>query len=89
VIQSYVPATTYFRNGAALVALASWDPAGSTVTLTFDRERIGLTPSSAVMEFPCVRELQQACTLPVSAPITVEPLKGVLIIVREGDPLRR
>ncbi|NNG17158.1 MAG: hypothetical protein HKM89_11825 [Gemmatimonadales bacterium] len=76
-----VLATAYVRNGATLVALASWAEDPVTVRLAIDWSALGIAPASASITAPAVEGLQESRTFGVDEEIPVEPGKGWLIEV--------
>ncbi|HVW58591.1 MAG TPA: glycoside hydrolase domain-containing protein, partial [Puia sp.] len=55
-----VPATVYRKKGAALVAIASWADADTTVRLSIDWKKLGIDPARVSITAPAIRGLQDA-----------------------------
>ena len=66
-------------GGKALLAVANWTDEPQTATLTLDVSRLGFEPVRATL--PEVETLQTAGNIDLSAPVTVDGKKGLLIIV--------
>jgi hypothetical protein len=81
--QKELPATVYAKKGAALVALASWAAADTTVRLKIDWNRLGVDPAHAVIEAPEIANFQPRRTFAVDEPIPVQKGKGWLLVIRE------
>lgn len=75
-------ATVYAKKGAALVALASWAAADTTVRLQIDWHRLGIDPAHAVIEAPEIKNFQPQRTFAVEEPIPVQQGKGWLLLIR-------
>jgi hypothetical protein len=80
-----VLATAYVKDGATLVALASWAEEPVTVRLAIDWNALGIDPGSASITAPAVEALQERRTFEVDEGIPVEPGKGWLIEVRSEE----
>jgi hypothetical protein len=80
-----VLATAYVKNGATLVALASWAEEPVTVRLAIDWNALGIDPVSANITAPAVEALQERRTFEVGEGIPVEPGKGWLLEVRSEE----
>ena len=75
-----VKVTVYgLPGGKALLAVANWTDEPLTATLTLDVSRLGFEPVRATL--PEVETLQTAGNIDLSAPVTVDGKKGLLIIV--------
>jgi hypothetical protein len=77
-----VLATVYKKKDAALVAIASWAPADTTIQLNIDWQRLGIDPAKATITAPAIRNFQPAATFTPGAPIPVEKGKGWLLIIK-------
>lgn len=77
-----VLATTYRKNGKAMIALASWAPERLRVRLLIDWARLGLDPSGVTITAPAARGFQEGRTFKAGEEISVEPGKGWLIIIQ-------
>jgi Family of unknown function (DUF6067) len=80
--QPTVLATVYAKNGAALVALASWAQQDTAVRLTIDWKRLGIDPAHAVIEVPEIVNFQPGRTFAVDEAIPVQKGKGWLLVIR-------
>jgi len=77
-----VLATTYTRDGRALVALAGWAAEPVTVNLEVDWAALGIDPTRASITAPAIRDFQEARSFG-SPTVTVPPGKGWLLILEE------
>ena len=77
-----VLATVYKKNGAALIALASWAPQDTTIRLQIDWEKLGIDPARAVISAPEVKDFQPERSFDGNATIPVQKGKGWLLIIR-------
>ena len=77
-----VLATVYKKKGTALVAVASWAPADTTIQLNIDWQRLGIDPANATITAPAIRNFQPAASFMPGAPIPVEKGKGWLFIIK-------
>lgn len=82
--RSDVLATTYLKDGKALIALASWADAPVDVTLAISWARLGVDPAKARITAPAVRDFQQAARFRPGEPIPVAPGRGWLLVVERG-----
>jgi Family of unknown function (DUF6067) len=78
-----VLATVYRKSGAALVSVASWAAADTTVRLTIDWQQLGIDPSKATITAPEMKNFQPGRTFRVDEPIPVEKGKGWLLVIRQ------
>ena len=76
-----VLATTYVRDGRALVAIASWADGDVDVTLDIDWAALGLDPGSVSITAPAIRDFQDAATFRPGQPIHVPKGKGWLLTI--------
>lgn len=76
-----VLATTYVREGKALVALASWANAPATVRLTVDWKSLGIDPARARLRAPAVSQFQDAVIFAAGDAITVPPGRGLMLVI--------
>ena len=74
--------TVYKKEGEALVAIASWAPADTTVRLTIDWQHLGIDPAKATITAPAIRNFQPATSFERDSPIRVEKGKGWLLIIK-------
>jgi hypothetical protein len=80
-----VQITTYVRKGATLIAIASWENEKVQVSLKIDWKALGINPGKAILEAAHISEFQEASRFKPSDPIPVEPNKGWLLILSEGQ----
>ncbi|WP_266158808.1 glycoside hydrolase domain-containing protein [Dyella silvatica] len=76
-----VLATSYVRQGKTMIALASWAPQQTSVSLNIDWKALGLKPGKLTLTAPAVEQFQPAATFQPGEPIPVEPGKGWLLIL--------
>jgi hypothetical protein len=76
-----VLATTYVREGAVLVALASWSADDQVVNLSLDLQALGLGPE-VTARAPGVDGLQEAGDVDLSA-VRVPAGQGLWVVVTE------
>ncbi len=79
-----VLATTYLREGRALVALASWAEGDVEVRPEIDWEALGIEPGRAVLRAPAIRDFQEAATFRPGEAIPVPEGRGWLLWVEEA-----
>ncbi|MDR6940691.1 glycoside hydrolase domain-containing protein [Mucilaginibacter pocheonensis] len=77
-----VLATVYKKNGAALVAIASWEDNDTDVQLKIDWEKLGIDPAKATITAPAIKGFQPAKTFGPNDKIPVEKAKGWLLIIK-------
>jgi hypothetical protein len=78
-----VKATAYVRAGKTLVSVANFGSADHAVRLSFDWEKLGLSPSKATLYAPPVDHFQQERTFLPDASIEVKCKEGWLFILSE------
>ncbi len=78
-----IPATVYRKEGATLVALASWAKKGRSVTLSVDWEAIGIDQGSATFILPSVEHFQEGGEYATDHQFDVPPGRGLLILIQE------
>ncbi len=78
-----VLATVYQKDGKAMVAIASWAKEKSDVKLQIDWDMLGISPDKATLTAPEIKNFQDSARFNVNDPVTVEPGKGMLIIISE------
>jgi hypothetical protein len=76
-----VRATVYQKNGKALVALASWAKAATTVHLVLDWEKLDMDKHKVSLAIPRIEGMQDARSFAPDQPITIQPGKGCLILI--------
>lgn len=77
-----VKATVFRQEGRALVAIASWAPTPVTIVPQVDWAALGLDSSRVTIMAPAIAGLQEARTLRVGEEVTIEPGKGILMVLR-------
>ena len=77
-----VLATVYRAEGQSVVALASWAPERTELSLQVDWKALGLDPATAEIYAPAVTDFQPETTFRIDQPIPVEPGKGWLLVLR-------
>lgn len=80
-----VLATTYRREGRALVALASWARDTVDVTLRIDWGALGIDPRRATITAPAIEKFQQAANFRLGEPIRLAPGRGLQLVVAAGS----
>jgi hypothetical protein len=76
-----VLATVYRRDGAALVALASWAEGDCDVPLAVDWRALGIDPAAATIAAPEIAGFQPARRFAPGEPIAVPRGKGWLLVL--------
>lgn len=77
-----VLATVYKKNGAALVALASWAESDANIKLTIDWKALGIDAAKATVTAPDVNNFQTGRTFAVGEEITIQKGKGWLLVIK-------
>jgi len=80
-----VQVTSYVKQGAALIAIASWEEDKVYVPLEIDWGALGLNPGKVILEAPFIPKFQEASSFKPNDLIPVEPGKGWLLILSEGQ----
>ena len=80
---SLIPATVFRKKNAALVAIASWAPADTTVRLSIDWASLGIDSAHATIEAPEIKNFQPARHFAPGDAIPVEKGKGWLLVIRQ------
>jgi hypothetical protein len=78
---SDVLATTYVREGKALVALASWAPESVNVKLTIDWKALGIDQARARLRAPAIKDFQDEAIFAPTDSIPIPLGRGRLLIV--------
>lgn len=81
---STAPVTVYRKKGAALVAIASWADADTTVRLTIDWKKLGIDPAHVSITAPAIRGLQEARSFQQGEALPVSKGKGWILLIRQG-----
>ena len=76
-----VRATVYRKTGKALIAVASWAKAATTVQLEVDWEKLGMDKHKVSMAAPPIQGMQETRSFAVDQPISIRPGKGWLISI--------
>ncbi|NOR11898.1 MAG: hypothetical protein GQ545_01460, partial [Candidatus Aminicenantes bacterium] len=79
-----VQITSYVKQGATLIAIASWEKDKVQVSLKIDWKALDLNPRKAILEASFISEFQEAFRFKPSDSIPVESGKGWLLILSEG-----
>jgi hypothetical protein len=77
-----VLATAYVREGTTMIALASWAPVAVDVRLSIDWKALGLDPARARLTAPAIAGFQDAGSFDAAGPLSIEPGKGWLLVLR-------
>lgn len=77
-----VLATVYQKDGKALVSLASWAAADTTIHLQIDWKALGINAAKATITAPAVNEFQPAATFQKDEAIPVGKNKGWLLVIQ-------
>lgn len=75
--------TVYQKPGETLLAIASWAKEPVSVQLVGDWKSLGFAPHTVTLRAPEIAGLQQERILSLNEPLTLEPGKGMLLIVSE------
>ena len=78
-----VLATVYAKQGAALIALASWADEPVECRLAVDWAALGIDPENAGLTAPAIHDFQPGTAFQPDDPIPVEPGRGWLLILGE------
>ena len=73
--------TAYQKEGKTLLAVASWAKESVQVRLSCDWKVLGIAEGEGILHAPAIEGLQEDKTLSVNDPITLEPGKGVLLVL--------
>ena len=79
-----VLATVYKKKGSALVSIASWASADTTVHLIIDWKKLGMDPSKTSVTAPEIKNFQPAKIIDVNEAIPVSKNKGWLLVFKEN-----
>jgi len=86
---SAVPATVYRKKGTALVAIASWATADTTVQLNIDWKKLGIDPAKATITAPAIKNFQEARRILQGEALPVPKGKGWLLLITEKNKRTR
>jgi hypothetical protein len=76
-----VLATSYLKDGAVLVAIASWAVETENVRLAVDWTALGIDPARAVLTAPAIENFQEAATYKIDDEIPILPGRGLLLML--------
>ncbi len=76
-----VLATVYARDGAALLAIASWAREDVDIKLRIDWRALGLTRKGAVLTAPAIEDFQKAATFSPATKLSVPAGRGWLLVL--------
>ncbi len=76
-----VLATSYIKEGAVLVAIASWAAETENIRLAVDWSALGLDPVQAVLTAPAIENFQEAATYKIDDEIPILPGRGLLLML--------
>jgi hypothetical protein len=83
-----VLATVYVKKGSALVALASWANEPVECRLNIDWNELGIDPQKATLFAPAIDDFQPQAAFRPGDPISVEPAKGWLLVLKEQREMK-
>ncbi|MFI5193118.1 MAG: glycoside hydrolase domain-containing protein [Chitinophagales bacterium] len=76
-------ATVYQKKDSALISLASWAAADTSIRLLIDWNKLGIDPSKAILSAPEISNFQKGGSFQVNDLIPIEKNKGLILIVKE------
>lgn len=76
-------ATTYAKNGSAMISLGSWRENNTNVQLHIDWRKLGIDSARAQLRAPAIDSFQVAGTWLPNATIPVPGKKGLLLILEQ------
>lgn len=76
-----IPATTFVKNGKAMIAIASWAEKDSNVTLQIDWNKLGINPDNVQLSAPAIEGFQEYFSLSPKDKIKVPKNKGYIFIL--------
>lgn len=79
-----VLATTYSKQGKALIALASWSQRVQQIQLQIDSERLGIDSRRAQLTAPELAGLQESQILSLDQPVIIRPGEGYLLLIEQA-----
>ena len=71
--------TSYIRQGAVLVAIASWAKEAENIRLAVDWNALGIDPAKAILTAPAIENFQEAATYKIDDEIPISPGRGLLL----------
>ncbi len=81
---SDVRATVYRKDSKALVAMASWAKAATTVQLAIDWEKLDMDKRRVSLAVPRIEGMQDARSFAPDQPISIQPGQGCLILIAQA-----
>ncbi len=78
-----VLATAYVKDGAALIALASWAAEPTQCRLRIDWNALGIDSRKAGFRAPAIPDFQPGATFGPGDPLPVEPGRGWILMLKE------
>jgi hypothetical protein len=75
--------TSYVKENATLISIASWEQDRVQVSLEINWEALGINPRKAILEAPHILEFQDSSRFKPTDLIPVEPGKGWLFVLSE------
>ncbi len=79
-----VLATSYVKQGAAMIAIGSWAPATENIRLQIDYHLFGINPAKAIITAPAIENFQDAATFHAGDEIPIPFGRGLLLIISES-----
>jgi hypothetical protein len=76
-----VKATTYLKDGKALISLGNYSEKVQSVKLSIDWKKIGIEPRNAKFRCPEIKDFQTEKLIEATDEIVIKPKKGWLIII--------
>ncbi|HVZ25206.1 MAG TPA: glycoside hydrolase domain-containing protein, partial [Sediminibacterium sp.] len=73
--------TVYKRSGKAMIAVASWATADTSIQLRIDWKSLGIDPAKARIHVPAIADFQSSADFSITDRIPVKKNKGLLLIV--------
>ena len=77
-----VPVTVYKKAGKALLSLASWADADTTIQLQIDWKSLGIDSAKATITAPAIKNFQEEKTFGLHDEIPVAKKRGWLLIIK-------
>lgn len=78
-------ATTYIKDGKAMIAIASWAKKDCEVKLDIDWKKLGLNAQTAKLYAPEIPQFQPAADFDPNKPIQIPEGKGYLLILETNN----
>jgi hypothetical protein len=76
--------TVYQKEGAALIAIASWATSDVKIKLMVDWKKLGIDPARAILSVPGVQDFQTEVKLMSDSEIEIKKGKGLLVVVKQN-----